>query len=77
MSVRWRNYGRGELICGAKSESFEDDTYIDDALHYKLAVELRVLIPDINEKDNGLWYWIDSDKISRMPCNAPRIAYNE
>lgn len=60
MSIRWRKDGR--LICGAKSEPEEDDTYIGDRLHYQLAVVERVLIPDPNEEENGLWAWKTEDK---------------
>lgn len=55
MSIRVR--ADGMLVCGAKSEPMEGDTYLDDALHYILAVELRVLIPDPDEAVTGLWHW--------------------
>ena len=56
MSLRWRK--NGELVCGAKSLERDDDTYIDDRLHYMLSIILKVIVPDPNEKDNGLWHWI-------------------
>ncbi len=56
MSIRWRK--TGELLCGAKSKEMKGDTYIDDNLHYELAVECKILVPDINEKENGRWYWL-------------------
>ena len=56
MSLRWRV--TGELICGAKSSPEPDDCYIDDNLHYHLSIVQKVLVPDTNEKENGLWYWL-------------------
>ncbi len=44
-------------MCGAKSESRPYDAYIDDRLHYRLSVELKVVVPDLHEKENGLWHW--------------------
>ena len=55
MSLRWRK--AGYLVCGAKSEPQPGDTYIDDRLHYQLAVISRVVIPDADEERNGLWWW--------------------
>lgn len=60
MSLRWRK--TGELLCGAKSEPMEGDTYINDRLHYKLSVEQKCICPDKNEKVNGLWYWVHGEK---------------
>ena len=58
MALRWRNYGNGKLLCAAIHSKQAKDTYIDDALHYKLAVELKVIFPDANESTNGVWHWI-------------------
>lgn len=55
MSLRWRV--TGELLCGAKSEPMEGDTYIDDRLHYELSVERGVVIPDDDEDKTGGWHW--------------------
>ena len=57
MSLRWRK--NGDLLCGAKHEAQEHDTYINDLLHYKLSVELKVVIPRDNEHESGIWYWIN------------------
>ena len=57
MSLRWRS--NGHLFCGAKVLPLEDDTYIDDRLHYKLSVELKVVIPRDDEPRSGVWNWID------------------
>lgn len=57
MSIRWRKDGK--LLCAAKHDEKPGDTYIDDRLQYKLAVELKVLVPDYNECLNGLHHWLD------------------
>ncbi|KKM93412.1 hypothetical protein LCGC14_1208690 [marine sediment metagenome] len=57
MSLRWRR--NGDLLCGAKTLPDEGDTYIDDRLHYKLSVELKVVIPNEDEWRTGIWRWID------------------
>ncbi|KKM96247.1 hypothetical protein LCGC14_1179990 [marine sediment metagenome] len=57
MSLRWRC--DGTLVCGAKSQPREGDTYIDDRLHYRLSAELAVVVPDADEKITGLWLWAD------------------
>ena len=46
------------MLCAAKhAEKFSDLRYIDDGLHYILAVEQRVLIPDEDEPTTGRWHW--------------------
>lgn len=55
MSLRWRC--DGTLVCGAKSEPRSCDAYIDDRLHYQLSQELKVIKPDQDEAENGLWHW--------------------
>ena len=55
MSLRWRK--TGELICGAKSKPMDTDIYIDDRLHYELSVIQKMVVPDANEKINGVWHW--------------------
>ncbi|KKM21744.1 hypothetical protein LCGC14_1632340 [marine sediment metagenome] len=60
MSLRWRV--NGALLCGAKCDAQENDTYIDDKLHYQLAVELRVVIPQDDEHESGLWHWINEEQ---------------
>ncbi|KKL24454.1 hypothetical protein LCGC14_2415160 [marine sediment metagenome] len=57
MSLRWRK--NGNLLCGAKHEALEGDTYIDDRLHYELSVELKVVIPRDDEHESGVWHWIN------------------
>lgn len=65
MSIRWRK--NGQLICAAMSESEEDDTYIDDRLHYQLSVKSRAIIADINHESNGLWYWVHEKFLRALP----------
>lgn len=59
MAIRWRKDGR--LLCAAKSEPEEGDTYIDDRLHYQLSVISRAILADFNHEENGLWHWVHSD----------------
>ena len=56
MSLRWRS--NGDLLCAAKTLDEEGDTYINDRLHYKLSVELKVVIPDEDEQKSGVWHWV-------------------
>ena len=60
MSLRWRR--DGALLCAAKHDALEDDTYIDDRLHYQLAVELKVVTPQTDEHESGLWRWINEEE---------------
>lgn len=60
MSLRWRV--NGVLICGAKSAEEEGDTYIDDRLHYRLSLIIKVITPDDDEKETGLWHWDEEEK---------------
>ena len=55
MAVRWRE--NGDIACAATSEAEPGDEYIGDKTHYQLTVVERVLIPDEDEKQNGLWYF--------------------
>ena len=56
MSLRWRK--DGELVCAAKSEPEEGDTYIDDRLHYQISVLSHAIIPDLDEETTGRWWWL-------------------
>lgn len=56
MSIRWR--ATGELLCAAKCDPMDDDTYIDDRLHYQLSVLSKAIVPDANEASNGSWWWL-------------------
>jgi hypothetical protein len=56
VALRWR--AGGELLCAAKTEPEEGDTYIDDRLHYQLSVVGRVIIADVEETTNGRWHWV-------------------
>lgn len=71
MSLRWRT--NGTLTCAAKCGAEKDDTYINDRLHYELAVIQKIVVPDINEETNGLWYWLHGEcNISEHEDNRVR-----
>ena len=72
MSLRWRNYCSGEILCAANHPEQPDDTYIDDGLHYQLSVLSRVIIPDDNESINGLWHWNPEISLNlEAPTDSP------
>ena len=56
MAIRWRKDGR--LFCAAMSKPEEGDTYIDDRLHYQLAVVTKSIKADDNHDETGLWHWV-------------------
>lgn len=65
MAVRVRS--SGEVVCAAMHPALEGDAYLDDGLHYLLSVELRVLVTEPMELDDGVglgghavhgrWWW--------------------
>ena len=55
MAMRWRSDGR--LLCAAMSKPEDGDFYIDDRLHYQLAVISKAVLADVDHKTNGLWHW--------------------
>jgi hypothetical protein len=54
MSLRLRK--SGALVCGAKSEPEDGDTYIDDRLAYALSLHGAVE-PEPDEQATGRWKW--------------------
>lgn len=69
MSLRWRK--NGKLLCAAKHPEKKDDTYIDDRLHYLLSVELKVVVPNINEPLSGEHHWIkDVFPVADLPSTV-------
>lgn len=60
MAIRWRK--NDKLFCAAFSEPEEGDTYIDDRLHYKLAVELKVIT---SIKDGTTWKWKEGERVGK------------
>ena len=56
MAIRWRKDGK--LMCAAMSSPEDDDSYIDDRLHYQLSVISRAIVADIDHEENGLWHWV-------------------
>lgn len=59
MALRWRV--TGELLCAAKTEPMDGDTYIGDRLHYELSVIQKAVVPDAAEATNGLWHWLHGE----------------
>lgn len=55
MAVRIRL--NGTILCAAMHPAQEGDFYIDDELHYLLAVELGFLVTDENHLEHGEWWW--------------------
>lgn len=63
MAIRWRE--NGTLMCAAMSDAEENDTYINDGLHYQLSVVSRAIIADVEHEKNGLWHWVHGDTYLR------------
>lgn len=63
MSVRVRK--DGTVLCSAMHAERPGDVYIDDGLHYRLSVELRLLVTEQMHGGGGLgghalhgqWWW--------------------
>lgn len=57
MAVRIRADGR--VLCAASHPEQEGDAYLDDGLHYQLAVEARVLVTEAMpaHAEHGQWWW--------------------
>lgn len=58
MAVRIRK--DGSIVCAAMFPKQEDDLYIDDRLHYYLAVEIGILVTDEYHLEHGKWWWKDT-----------------
>lgn len=61
MSLRVRD---GRILCAAKYEAMPGDVYLDDALHYALAVDVGVLVTEPMDQGtrgghraHGEWWW--------------------
>lgn len=59
MAVRIRK--TGEILCAAMHPEEPGDVYLDDGIHYRLSVELKVLVSEPMERHqhDGLWWWRD------------------
>lgn len=57
MALRIRKDGR--ILCAARHEEKDGDTYINDKLHYEMSVEHKVLVTEPMErhKKHGEWWW--------------------
>lgn len=59
MAVRIRK--DGSILCAALHPESDGDTYLDDGLHYKLSVDLKVLVTQesVEHQKRGEWWWRD------------------
>jgi hypothetical protein len=64
MAVRIRK--SGEIVCAAMFPKEDGDTYIDDGLHYELAVIRQLLITDEDHFQHGLWWWAGQKEINKL-----------
>ncbi|OLO05266.1 hypothetical protein [Salinicola socius] len=57
MALRIRKDGR--ILCAALHPEYEGDLYLNDSDHYRLSVELRVLVtePIDSHVERGEWWW--------------------
>lgn len=62
MALRIRQDGR--VLCAAQHPQCEGDVYLDDDIHYRLSVELKVLVTEPMELPDGgghgvhgEWWW--------------------
>lgn len=58
MALRIRK--NGKIMCAALNKKNDGDLYIDDALHYHLSVEVKVLVTTENDTHismGGEWWW--------------------
>lgn len=60
MAVQIRKDGR--IFCAAHSEVEDGDCYLDDGIHYLLAVEGKVLVTDENHSIHWQWW-----RVGQMP----------
>lgn len=83
MAVRVRIDGR--IFCAAMHPALPDDrAYLDDGLHYKLSVELGVLVSEPMYADpecpgrgghaaHGEWWWRDAVPVDVVLERSPRL----
>lgn len=58
MALRVRK--NGCILCAALNEEEEGDLYIDDDDHYKLTVEMKIIVTEpepIHTENGGIWWW--------------------
>ena len=58
MAVRWRNNGRGVIVCAAEHKAQRGDLYIDDGLHYALTQKKILVTFD----DGNTWQFGQDNK---------------
>jgi hypothetical protein len=54
MALRIRKSGR--IVCAKYHKERQGDVYVNDALHYRLAVDLKVIRP-VNRKGTVWKFW--------------------
>lgn len=55
MALRIRE--NGDILCAAKTNAEEGDTYIHDGIHYYLSVMTEAIVASRNHKKDNLWFW--------------------
>lgn len=60
MAVRIRADNR--VLCAAMHPAEEGDIYVNDAIHYFLACEAKVLVTEPHEQHikRGEWWWVNA-----------------
>lgn len=58
MSLRIRK-NRKRIVCATESKPLKGDCYIDDNVHYALAVEMKIL----HTNDKGKTWYFDTSKV--------------
>ena len=58
MAVRIRKDGR--ILCAAMHPEEPGDVYLDDAVHYRLSVEMKALVTDDKHLTNHGEWWFRS-----------------
>jgi len=55
MALRIRK--NGDILCAAHTEPKQGDTYINDDIHYYLAVMTEAIRASNNHEQDNLWFW--------------------
>jgi hypothetical protein len=85
MAVRIRP--DGSILCAAMHPQQPGDTYLDDGLHYKLSVDLGLLVTEPMNADpanpgrgghavHGQWWWaneVPRDAVVEPPVHQPPL----
>jgi hypothetical protein len=63
MALRIRK--TGEILCAAHTEVMEDDTYINDGIHYYLSQLTGAIRASPNHEVDNLWFWNIKDDMKK------------